>query len=119
MYPGEKKKLATILLIVFELYYSDFFLFRLKGKRSQRMEGQAAESTSHCFHVLAIANSAATNTGVHVSFLIIFFLQRQDCRSGIAGIMSFAATWMGLEGVILNEANQIEKYRMTSLICGI
>ena len=33
-------------------------------------------------------------------------------------IMSFAATWMGLETVIMSEVSQIEKekYRMASLI---
>ena len=36
-------------------------------------------------------------------------------------IMSFAATWMDLETVILSEISQIEKekYCMLSLICGI
>ena len=34
-----------------------------------------------CFHVLAMINSAAVNTGVHVSFQIIVF-----SRSGIAGL---------------------------------
>ena len=36
-------------------------------------------------------------------------------------IMSFAATWMGLEDVTLSEVRQAEKetYHMTSLICGI
>ena len=35
--------------------------------------------------------------------------------------MSFAATWMALEIVILNEVSQTEKdkYHMTALICGI
>ena len=36
-----------------------------------------------CFHVSAIANSAAVNTGVHVSFQIIFFSGYMP-RSGIA-----------------------------------
>ena len=36
-------------------------------------------------------------------------------------IMSFAATWMGLESAILSEVSQTEKekYHMTSLTCGI
>ena len=36
-------------------------------------------------------------------------------------IMSFAATWMQLEIIILSEVSQIEKdkYYMISLICGI
>ena len=35
-------------------------------------------------------------------------------------IMSFTATWMDLESVIMSEVSQIkEKYHMTSSICGI
>ena len=36
-------------------------------------------------------------------------------------IRPFAATWMALESVILNEVSQKEKkkYHMTSLMCGI
>ena len=68
------------------------------------MEGQEAESISHCFHVLAIANSASTNTGVHVSFLIIFFLwiraQEWDCRNNV-----ICSNMDGPRGVILNEVN--------------
>ena len=37
-----------------------------------------------CFHVLAIVNRAAMNTGVHVSFQIMFFSGYMP-RSGIAG----------------------------------
>ena len=37
-----------------------------------------------CFHVLAIVNSAAVNTEVHVSFQTMFF-SRYIPRSGIAG----------------------------------
>ena len=36
-------------------------------------------------------------------------------------IMSFAATWMDLEGIMLSEITQIykDKYCMISLTCGI
>ena len=37
-----------------------------------------------CFHVLAIMNSAAMNTGVHVSFSILV-TSGYMCRSGITG----------------------------------
>ena len=37
------------------------------------------------------------------------------------GIMTFAATWMGLEIIILSQVSQTEKdkYHTISLICGI
>ena len=40
-----------------------------------------------CFHVLAIVNSAAMNTGVHISFQIMFFSGYMP-RSGTAGSYS-------------------------------
>ena len=35
------------------------------------------------------------------------------------GILPFATTWMELEGFILSEINQTEKYCMMLFICGI
>ena len=34
-------------------------------------------------------------------------------------IMSFAATWMDLEIIILSKVNQVDRYHMIPLICGI
>ena len=44
----------------------------------------SADGQLGCFHVLAIVNSAAMNTGVHVSFTIVVFLGYMP-RSGITG----------------------------------
>ena len=39
----------------------------------------------HCFHILAIVNNAAVNTGVHISFQIsVFIFFRLLPRGGIA-----------------------------------
>ena len=34
-------------------------------------------------------------------------------------ILPFAATWIGLENIILSEISYKDKYSMTSIICGI
>ena len=50
------------------------------------------------FHILAIVNSAAINTGVHVSFLFsVFVFFRQIPRDGTAGSYG-SSTW--LNGII-------------------
>ena len=50
------------------------------------------------------------------------YLGHIECSTySINEMMPFAATWMGIEIVILSEENQTEKekYLMTFLICGI
>ena len=51
------------------------------------------------------------------------YIQTMECYSAIKKneIMSFTATWIELEIIILSEVNQKEKdkYCMVSLICGI
>ena len=53
----------------------------------------------------------------------MWYICAMEYSSGIKKneIMTFAATWMDLESVILSEISQIkkEKYCMTSLTCGI
>ena len=44
----------------------------------------SVDGNLHCFHVLAIVNSAAVNIGVRVSFRIMVFFGYMP-RSGIAG----------------------------------
>ena len=60
-------------LVVFHcIYYHIFFIY------------SSVNGHLGCFHVLVIVNSAAMNTGMHVSFRIMFF-SRYMPRSGIAG----------------------------------
>ena len=53
----------------------------------------------------------------------VWHIYTMECYSTIKKneIMSFAATWMDLEIIILSEVSQKEKdkYHMISLICGI
>ena len=59
---------------------------RGKGRRAHLAAGQMHRfrKMEGCFHVLASVNSAAVNTGVHVSFQVMVFC-RYKPRSGIAG----------------------------------
>jgi len=65
------------------------------------------------------------NTGVGCQFLLrgIFLTQGLKLLNHKAKseILSFAATWMSLEGIILGKINQREKdkYCIMPLICGI
>ena len=51
----------------------------------------------------------------------LWYIYTVEYYSAIKNEMMTFATWMGLEIVILSEVSQTkkEKYRMTSLICGI
>ena len=49
-----------------------------------------------CFHILAVANNAAMNIGVHVSFRIsVFVFFRSIPRSGIAGSYGRNISFLG------------------------
>ena len=51
----------------------------------------------------------------------MWYIYTMDYDSAIKQnkIMPFAATWMQLETLILNETGQEEKHHMISLACGI
>ena len=57
------------------------------------------------------------------SLVLLWYIYTVEYYSAIKKkeIMPFAVTWRDLESVILSEVSQMEKekYRMTSLICGI
>ena len=67
----------------------------------------AADGHLGCFHVLAIVNTAAVNTGVHVRFSIMVFSGYMP-SSGIAGSHeSFTPSLLGnLHSVLYNSCNK-------------
>ena len=62
----------------------------------------SADGHLGCFYVLVIINSAAMNTGAHVSFLIMVFSEYMP-SSGIAGSCgSFISTFEGISIVAVS-----------------
>ena len=65
-----------------------------------------------CFHILAIANRAAVNIGIHVSFSVLVSLGYMPCR-GIAGSYgSFNFSFfLRILCTVLIVVGQIDKHR--------
>ena len=74
--------------------------------------------------LLLVLNEMYTQTHTHThTYIYIYIYHKMEYYSAIKKkkIMSFAATWMDLEVVILSEVSHREKvkYHMISFICGI
>ena len=72
-----------------------------------------------CVHVLAIANSAAMNTGVHISFQIMVFF-RYMSRSGIAGSYGIFSLFITLTCLIYNsKRSQLGREKSYIIFCAL
>ena len=68
---------GTISFLLRAAYYSIVYMYHI-------FIHSTVDGHLGCFHVLAIVNSAAVNTGVHASFRIMVFSGYMP-KSGIAG----------------------------------
>ena len=80
--------------------------------RDQESACHSSDEHLGCFHVLAIINSVAMNTGVHVSLSKLWYIYTMGYYSAIKKNTSESVLmrWMKLEPIIQSEASQKEKH---------